>query len=81
MATCPCEAVFCWIVIAVDFIISALVFRSFWMVVMACMMVVTYGVFWNLAIRTLMAANKDLNSGFGHGWSSAESIQASAFLR
>jgi len=39
------------------------------------------GVFWSLALRTLMAAIIVLISGVGTGWFSVESIQASAFLR
>ena len=51
------------------------------MVVIAYMTALTSGVFWNLAMRTLMAAIMVLTSGFGTGWSSADSIQTSAFLR
>jgi hypothetical protein len=67
MAICWCVTVFYWILIAVDYTVFAVVLRSLWMVVIACITALMSGVFWNLAMRTLMAAIMVLTSGFGTG--------------
>ncbi|KAG9240404.1 hypothetical protein BJ878DRAFT_526270, partial [Calycina marina] len=56
MAICWCVTVFYWILISMECTASAVVLWSLWMVVMACMTALTSGVFWNLAMRTLVAA-------------------------
>jgi ABC-type phosphate transport system permease subunit len=77
MATCWYVIVFCWTFIAVDCTISAVVLRSLWMVVIACVIALRLGVFWNL----VYSRDYGLKNGFGTGWSSVESILTSAFLR
>ena len=76
-----CVIIFCWTLIAVDCTVFAVVLRSFWIVIIVWTTALRSGMFWNLVIRTLIAAIMVLTSGFGTDWSSAESIQTSAFLR
>lgn len=73
--------VFCWTLITVNYTISTVILRLFWTVIRAYLTALIFGVFWNLVIRTLMAAIIVLINGVGTGWFSAKSIQASAFLR
>jgi hypothetical protein len=47
------------------------------MVVIACVIALRLGVFWNL----VYSRDYGLKNGFGTGWSSVESILTSAFLR
>jgi len=50
-----------------DCTVSAVVLRSLWIVVIAWTTALRSGVFWNLEIRTLIAAIIVLIRGFGTG--------------
>jgi hypothetical protein len=64
IVTCCYIIIFCWTLIAVDYIVSAVVLRLLWIVVIIYITALRSGVFWNLVIRMLMAAIIVLIRGF-----------------